>query len=301
MASTGCPPPLMWREVVESFRHQCEVKHWQFQGRAHRASVLGDGPPLYLLNGFWGDAALFALLVWLLKDDYTCVIYDWPGWEAAPAQDADAQLTALAEGVFHIADQLGHSRFALHGTSFGGLVALRMLLDDPHRIERTSLQAGFAARPLSAMERALLQLARLQAKSLGETKTAVAIQRWNHRPWFPPFDATRWEFCEEQMKLTSLYDVTRRVTIAGRVDLRPCLAQIVPPVLVISCEGEGRVVQQAQRELVERIPRGSIVGLDNCGALPHVTHPHRLAKLLRGFRDELSAPAVELTSPRDGT
>ncbi|MGD9855005.1 MAG: alpha/beta fold hydrolase [Planctomycetaceae bacterium] len=283
----GCPPPLAWRDVVQAFCEQRQIHEWSRDGQAVTVSTLGQGPPLYLLNGVFGDATMSALLVWLLQEEHTCVVCDWPGIRVGRAGDSAPQrLANLARSVLGAADRLGHGRFALHGTSFGCLVGLQMMLDAPERIERASLQGGSAARRLTRTERGLLGLARRSSRSLGQVPFVSAILRQNHRSWFPPFDETRWNFFEQLAADTPLRQAADAALIAGRVDLSPRLAEIQTPVLVILCEGDGAVSAQAQQELARRLPCSSVETLDNCGALPQLTHPHRLAKLLRAFRDD---------------
>jgi len=284
----GCPTPLDWRQVVSAFREERQLHEWSFDGRRTAVWTLGEGPPLYLLSGFLGDASLFALLVWLLREEHTCVLCDWSSISIDAAEDAGRQLATVAERVLRVADSLGHETFALHGTTYGCLAGLQLMLDAPHRVVRASLQGGFAARRMSVTEKALLAFARRSGRTMGRFKTVAAIQQQNHRRWFPPFDSTRWEFYRDQMSDTPVRDVAGRATIAGQVDLRPQLAEIDTPVLVIRSEGDGRVATEAQHDMARRLPNGIVECLDHCGSLPHLTHPHRLAKLLRMFRDDPS-------------
>src|SRR5215475_5189400 len=73
----GCPPPLEWQEVLREFHRQADA--WYLDCKNFRISgrTIGSGPPLYLLNGFSGTHELYALLVWLLRDRYRCVLFDY--------------------------------------------------------------------------------------------------------------------------------------------------------------------------------------------------------------------------------
>src|SRR5262249_47884803 len=77
----GCPAPLAWRQVLDAFR--TESTSWSVDRGEYRIEgrAWGEGAPLYFLNGMGGTHELFALLVWLLKDSYRCVVYDYPGTE----------------------------------------------------------------------------------------------------------------------------------------------------------------------------------------------------------------------------
>jgi 3-oxoadipate enol-lactonase/4-carboxymuconolactone decarboxylase len=285
--AADCPTPLAWQQVLEAFRHERRLCRVESNGGPLCAWTLGEGPPLYFLNGFVDDESLWALLVWLLREEHMCVICDRPSMERTSARDAHQQLAGLARSVLTIADAQGHDRIALHATSFGCLVALQMLLDEPHRVTRASLQRGFAARRFSWTERSLLSLGCRAQGTMSRLRPAVAIQRLNHRHWFPPFDPTRWDFYEQQLGLTPIRSVADAAWIAGQVDLRTRLQETTTPVLIIQTEGDGQVSTDAQQELVSLLPRAYVQSLDNCGSLPHLTHPHRLANMLRTFRDKL--------------
>src|SRR5262245_38161150 len=83
-ASEPCPTPLEWRVVLEDFRRgrhrfECDVPA---TGELVRGITFGEGPPLYIVEPAAGDAELFALLAWLLREHYCCVFVERPsiGW-----------------------------------------------------------------------------------------------------------------------------------------------------------------------------------------------------------------------------
>src|SRR5580704_562527 len=91
-ASGGCPPPLEWQEVLREFHRQADA--WYLDRSRYRISgrTIGSGPPLYFLNGFSGTHDLYALLVWLLRDRFRCVLFDY----AMPAARASVTPGDLA-------------------------------------------------------------------------------------------------------------------------------------------------------------------------------------------------------------
>src|SRR5262245_349867 len=128
-ADGGCPPPLVWYDVLREFHAQAEVwyldrPHYRLTGRA-----LGAAPPVYLLNGFGGTHELYALLAWLLKDQFRCVLWDYPGTAAGARVVASTTVGDLAADVQAIADTCGDDAIDLYAPSFGSLVALEALAD----------------------------------------------------------------------------------------------------------------------------------------------------------------------------
>jgi pimeloyl-ACP methyl ester carboxylesterase len=246
------------------------------------ASVLGGGDPVYFLPGFLGDHELFALTAWLLHEQHCCVMID-------PPQLPTTQATVLeqcGQTLLRMADQLDHDRIRLHATSFGSLIGLQAMLEDPQRIAAASLHCGFANCELTIFERTLASLGLRSRRSLGELRAAIRLQTANHQHWFPPFDSTRWEFYSRNALATPVRDIARRALLAHAVDLNAKLDRLQTPILLIACEGDGRMSSVARSQLNERLPACRRESLDNCGRLPHVTHPHRLVKSLRAFWEE---------------
>ncbi|MGH7200709.1 MAG: alpha/beta fold hydrolase, partial [Planctomycetaceae bacterium] len=110
-----------------------------------------------------------------------------------------------------------------------------------------------------------------------------AIQARNHRPWFPPFDRGRWQFFLDDTGCVPIRALAARAAIIRDADLRPRLADIAAPVLLVRCEGDGRVLSRCEDELEAALPDARSETLTGCGQLPFLTHPHRLAKSIREF------------------
>jgi len=72
----ACPPPLAWQEVLNAYR--TESQSWELNCGPRRLTgrTWGEGPPLYLLNGFVATAEMYALLIYLLRDSFRCVVFD---------------------------------------------------------------------------------------------------------------------------------------------------------------------------------------------------------------------------------
>lgn len=279
---SGCPTPLACQEVLQVVRADSRSYAVDAGPVSMRASVFGAGEPLYLLAGFVGDHELHVLTSWLLREECCCVMLDPPRAETVSRET----LGQFAKALTAMADEIGHPQFRLHATSFGSLIALRTMLDQPGRVTAASLHCGFAVWRLSLAERLMAAMGRRSGRSLGDFSTAVRLQSVNHRQWFPPFDGARWNFYLQNVTQTPVAEIAFRAAIANAVDLRSELGRIQTPVLLIDSEGDGRISSAAQAELASHLAHSRTDSLDNCGRLPHVTHPHRLVKSLRAFWEE---------------
>jgi len=271
-----CPTPLSWRDVLDAFRRESVSWSVDLGSARVRGRTIGQGPPLYFLNGFAGDLELFSLTVWLLRDDFRCVLLDYPHHiDSAPGE--------LGRMLLQVAADRGDDQFDVYATAFGAVPALTAALDAPQRIRRLILQAGFSHRKLSLPERILVRGSRFLPQRMQFQSIRHRIHHHNHRRWFPPYDNTRWQFFLDNALQVPLQTLAGRAAVLQHFDVREQLAQLVPPLLLLSTEGDGHAVNRDQDALSRELPQARIESLHTCGLLPYLTHPHRLSKCIKDF------------------
>jgi len=223
---------------------------------------------------------LFVPVVWLLRKSFRCVVYDYPGENQAHVLPTAER---LAEDLLAVADAQGDETFACYAASFGGLVALAAMKLSPQRITRAIIQNGFAYRRLAGFERLLIRIGRRWPGSLDHVPGYRSLLRQNHAMWFPPFDPGRWQFFLRETGRVSVADLAGRAAVVRDTDLRPTLAEITQPVVLLGTEGEGRVNRLCREELAGALPNAAVEILADSGQLPCLTQPHRMAKLIDSF------------------
>lgn len=288
---SGCPAPLSWQEVLAVVRQGSEPVVAETPLGPIRGRAFGSGRPLVCLNGCVGDHESFVLLAWLLRDDCRCLRLDYPDLPTARSSSAETLLRLLAEAVGALADSCGMDRVSLYGTAFGTLVALQLMLQRPRLVDGTALHCAFAYRRFSFLERWLIRCGQQRRGTLEDVPVATRLLQHNHLRWFPPFDVTRWSFYQQQEASTPIAQLARRAWVSEKCDLRVRLGEIDIPTLLIQCEGDGREAAKDQSELARRLRQVQQESLDNTGRLVHLTHPHRLVKVLMPF-------LIESTSER---
>jgi 2-succinyl-6-hydroxy-2,4-cyclohexadiene-1-carboxylate synthase len=289
----GCPNPMGWVQVLDAFHAQSTAWTVRVDDGSISGRTIGTGRPIYFLNGLTGNSDLFCLLVWLLRDEFRCVVFDYPTRAERGRRQKPLSADALAADLFAAADQQGDKTFSVFATSFGSAVALAALEAGRGRIERAILQAGFAHRSLSTFERLLCGIGKAVPGTLGRLPFLETIQRANHQRYFPPFDASRFGFYIENAGHTPIRDAAERAAIVGNFDFRPRLAGIRQPVLVVRSEHEGQILGACSDELERGLPHSSTEWLHTAGPLAHLAHPHRLAKLVRGFLSDAPVSGCE--------
>ena len=276
-----CPTPLAWREVVDSVGEFGQVQTLHTDRADVELTSFGQGPTLLFLPGVLGSPRLYALVAWLLREEYRCLLVDFPRWHRLPSLNSFVQETA--ETVAQAVRQSSSDPVRIYASSAGCQVALSLMRQHPEQIEQAVLQSGWACRRLNLFETALLQLGRTVSWPVRRVPLWYAVQVQNHRPWFPPFDETRFGFLLDEIEQTPTCEGARRVLAAARTDLRGDLASITHPILVLRCEGDGPLVDEMQTELVSGLPNAQEEWLHSTGSYPYLTHPHRVVKILHTF------------------
>lgn len=274
-APTGCPPPLAWTEVLANFRensHSFEVG----EGTSRiSGATFGQGAPLYFLNGWSGDADLFCLTAWLLRDQFRCVVINYP--------QTARNVQSLSESLVKTATQLGDASVNLFGTGFGSVIALTSALLFPDRIERLILQSPLIRFELSTLERVVGRACTWLPRGIRKAPFRRQLVMANHRLWFPPIDQQRCQFLSENMMATPVSVVARRFLMLHKLDLAGRLNEVSCPTLIVNSEGDPQRSKDAGETLREKISGARYEMISNSGQIPFVTHPHRLANLIKPF------------------
>lgn len=283
-AAEPCPTPLEWRVVLEEFRRQARpfTAPDDFGGTV-RGLTFGSGAPLYVAGPAVGNHELFALLAWLLKEDYCCVFVEPPTirWPVKSQTELPRQSGAVLAAARH----LGHTVVSLLGVGFGASLALDVCLNQPERVNALIVLQGTPRLSASLLERGLNTYGGILPGTMKSIPGWSGLQRQNHRAWFPPFDGSRFDFLVQNLASTSTAQHARRMTVWSDLDFRPQLGNIRTPLLLVSTEGQGALASLGMEELRVGVPHAQSESLHSAGLHPYLTHPHRLAKLIRTFID----------------
>lgn len=280
----ACPPPLVWQEVLAAFRNDSQP--WQVEQGSRRLQgrTWGDGPPLYLLPGFVATGELFALMIYLLRDQYRCIIYDTTSRPRARRRPGIEDYAADLQAAM---DYHGDPSAHVFAANLGSAAALQTARDCPDRIRSLVCLHGLTNRRLSWTEWLLASACLWTSRPLAALPGRRSIQESNHRRWFPPFDGTRFEFLVDSTGQIPLRDLAFKALAIHRA-AAPDLQDLRIPILLIRTEGQGSREADSHDALQKQLPGAATEWLHSTGLHPYLTHPHRLAKLIKGFCTEVS-------------
>jgi len=254
--------------------------HWRVDGNP-------DGPFLLMGNSLGTDQSLWDGVLPELALHFRVVRFDARGHGAsvlaAGPQAEDASIALLACDALAVADAAGARRFHFLGLSIGGMIGLWLGQHAPERIDRLVLSNTAAWLPSAVWNE------RIEAVRSGGMAALVdaTMQRW----FTPSFAANHGAL------LAQTRDVFLRVDPRGYIacsrairdmDLRPELAQIRVPTLVLVGAADPATPPALGREIAANIPGAQCVELQGAH-IPHLEHPGAFTAAVTEF---LGRPAA---------
>ena len=106
---------------------------------AWRRDGTAAGVPLLFCNSIGTSLELWDAQVIALQHDFDVIRFDTRGHGGSDAPDGDYNLTALARDAIQVLNAAGLDRANICGISPGGITAMRLALDFPHRVQRLVL------------------------------------------------------------------------------------------------------------------------------------------------------------------
>ncbi len=250
-----------------------------------------DAPPVVCVHGYTSSAQAFNALARRFRDRYHFVAIDVRGhgesaWSQAGAYQYRDQVGDLAAVV----DKLGLSRFALIGTSMGGIIAMAYAGAHPDRL--THLVINDVGPDVEVGSQRITQMVGSRPDQFGTLDEAMAYRRQ-----MSPIVAGRSLDDQRELALGVLRQrpdgrwiwkmdpayIEQRVKIGPpeRPALWPALQRVTSPALVV-WGSDSDVLSEAQaRRMVATLSDGEIVVVPGVGHAPTLVEPAVVGALER--------------------
>jgi 3-oxoadipate enol-lactonase len=244
--------------------------------------VLGEGPPLLLIQGLGYGGRGWGPTLELLAEDFAAAAFDNRGFGASDAPPGPYSVRELVEDARAVLDAAAFERAHVVAASLGGMVAQELALALPARIDKLVLACttpgGVASYPMPAQTVSLMleapmmppdmALRRFVENALGEGASEDLVERIvSYRTANPP-DLGGWQ---AQAAAGAMHDAFDRI------------GDIAAPTLVIHGTEDAVVDPRNAELLAERIPGARLELLTGCGHLPFWEEPERFVSLIREF------------------
>jgi 3-oxoadipate enol-lactonase len=279
----SCAQPLRLADCLSQW--QREAQHGQLDTGRYRCRYYawGRGPALVFIPGLSLESTSFVMAMSRLHTHFRCIGYELPTGAGDGASLGRYRHQDLRDDLFALLDHLRLDRCYLLGFSFGATVALAALADQPRRFPRAVLVGGFARRPLAWTEVMLAHWARYWPGRVAALPFADhAIRRHNIELYAtrPPSELDH--FCAAELQ-PRLHTVAARALLMHQTDLRPLLARIAQPTLLVYGDRDTHVGRLYQDELKRGLPAATRAEIEGCGHYPPLTRPEVFTEITRQF------------------
>jgi 3-oxoadipate enol-lactonase len=244
------------------------------------AAQSGDGPPLFLFHSLLSDRASFDAIVPELSKSFRVIVPELPGFgrshavSGGLAEVADRMAEAVKEGA------AGKEAIVL-GNGYGGFVALQMAIRHPDIATKLILADCGAAFSEPGRDAFRNMAAASKAKGLAAI-TDVAMRRL----FAPEFQAQHPDLMQGRREafLNTDPEVFRAACAAlAELDLRPELAKVKIPVLVLVGEHDEATPPPMSHELAAGLPQAHLEIIPGCAHVPQLQSPEIFLDMIGDF------------------
>ncbi|HEY0733781.1 MAG TPA: alpha/beta fold hydrolase [Herpetosiphonaceae bacterium] len=258
--------------------------------------VFGKGRPVLFLHGWLGSWRYWLPSMEVASTHFRTYAFDLIGFGDTHQRNIEPSISAYAEQVIRFLDELGIDQVALVGHSMGGMVALKIAIEHPNRIERVvTVGAPIVGSSLAL----LLKLTAFRPIARG-MDALPSLTKWLFRYFLAEADEQAMlEILEDSVKPTA-DSIRTSVRSMMRTDLRPDLPRLRVPSLVLHGTHDD-IVMPTQIEVIRRAlhtsPYLRQFSIEGSRHFPWVDQPDRfheqLITFLRSPREQLLPPSAQ--------
>jgi 3-oxoadipate enol-lactonase len=244
------------------------------------AAQSGKGPPLFLLHSLLSDRASFDAVAPRLSQSFRVLVPELPGFGRSRA--VDGGLAGVADRMAEaINDAAGGEKAIVLGNGYGGFVALQMAIRHPGIATRLVL-ADCGASFSEAGRQAFRNMAAASSANGLAAITDVAMRRL----FAPQFQNQHPDLMRDRREafLRTDPEVFRGACGAlAELDLRPELAKVGVPVLVLVGEHDEATPPPMSHELAAGLPQARLEIIAGCAHVPQLQSPDIFLKAIGDF------------------
>ena len=244
------------------------------------AAQFGQGQPLVLLHSLLSDRASFDAIVPRLSQSFRVIVPELPGFGQSRA--VSGGLAGVADRMAEaVTDAAGADEAIVLGNGYGGFVALQMAIRHPEIAAKLVLADCGAAFTEPGREAFRNMAAASKAKGLAAI-TEVAMRRL----FAPEFQADHPDLMRDRREafLRTDPEVFRAACDAlAELDLRPQLARVDIPVLVLVGEHDEATPPPMSHELAAGLPHARLKMIAGCAHVPQLQSPEMFLDAIGDF------------------
>ena len=240
----------------------------------------GEAPALFLFHSLLSDRASFDAVAPRLSQSFRLIVPELPGFGASPA--VGGGLAAVADRMAEaVKDAAGGDEAIVLGNGYGGFVALQMAIRHPGIASRLILADCGAAFSESGREAFRNMAAASKAKGLAAISD-VAMRRL----FAPEFQEQHPDLMRDRREAFLRTDpevIQAACGALAELDLRPELAQVKVPVLVLVGEHDEATPPPMSHELAAGLPNARLKIIAGCAHVPQLQSPEAFLEAIGDF------------------
>lgn len=245
----------------------------------------GEGDPIILIHGLFGDLDNLKSISRTLTDSYTVVNLDVRNHGLSPHCD-EMNYADMATDVVAIADAEGFDSFHLLGHSMGGKIAMEIALRHPSRV-RSLIVADIAPVAYDARHSSIIDalssidVERLESRAQADAQLAESIETKGVRQFLLKNlrkDGDNWFW---RFNLAALRDNYETLIGAPTSD-----GQYTGPVIFIRGENSDYVTEAHTDAIAARFPRAKPKTIMDTGHWLHAEKPTEFNQLVSDFLEQ---------------
>lgn len=242
-------------------------------------SGAADGEPVLFLHGYSDHWRSVAPILPFLPPSLRVVAPDQRGHGGSERPDGSYELSLLTADAVALMDALGIARATVVGHSMGSLVAQRLAVGHPERIDRLVLVAGAASLVENAALREFTNVVRTLPDPIPRSFVEQFQADATGRPIPAAFeDALVTEGCRMPARVWKAI-----ASALARFDGRADLPRIAAPTRIVWGDLDAFFGRADQDELLAGIPHAVLSVYAGTGHAPHWEEPERFAEELASF------------------
>lgn len=234
-------------------------------------AVAGNGPPIVRVGNWFThlefdwNAPLLRHMLEGFAEHRQLVRYDVRGTGVSQREVGDITFDDFVSDFGAVVDAAGLNRFPLLAVSQGGPVSIAYTVKHPERVSHLILLGSYARGATYRPD---------QGPEFVEALRGVIRQGWgsddpSYRQLFssqflPEGSPEQLQWFSERQKNSATAEIAEKIFVATQnIDVRPMLAQIRVPTLILHCRGDRRVPIEMGQELSAGISGARFITLES--------------------------------------
>jgi len=248
--------------------------------------ISGTGEPLIFLHGWGVSNRIWRQQLKEFSKSFTVIGFDLPGH--GKSNWKPVTLDAMADDLLAIINQIGFQQFTLIGSSFGGMLSIKVAERAPHRVKRLVFVGSQPKFAQSEDYPHGLEVERIKKLATQLQSDYTAMIRVFFRSLFTKEERRTRRFkwiqtFRKQESLPKMDAVMGILDILEKEDLRESLKKIHIPIQFIYGEEDYICPAHVYDDLKKDFPAARFDCFEKVGHFPFLIYPDRFNEVLGDF------------------